>query len=70
MNKERDMLASAPSFGAILIWLWGVPIEKWAALAGLLFIVLQAAHRIWRWRNEASDRAKGKPTDTTDRADL
>ena len=68
MNKE--MLASAPSFVAILIWLWGVPIEKWAALAGLLFIVLQAAHRIWRWRNEAHDREHGRPTPPTDRGDL
>ena len=69
-QQMPDSLVAVPSVGAAVIWLWSVPVEKWAAFAGLLFIVLQIVHRLWRWRNEAHDREHGRPTPPTDRGDL
>lgn len=44
---------SLPSVGAILVWLSGKPIEWWAALIGIFFLLLQIAHLLWKWRQEA-----------------
>ena len=38
--------ASLPSLGAIGAYLLGVPVEKWAATAGLVFIMLQAVYML------------------------
>lgn len=48
----NDMIQAIPSAGAIVIWLLAIPVEKWAAFAGLVFILLQALYMLWRWRRD------------------
>lgn len=66
--------ASLPSVAAIVTWLLGVPVEKWVALAGLLFIGLQAAYMAWKWRRdirrERERLRRGDPPPTTDKGAL
>jgi len=67
--------AALPSVGAIATWVLGVPIEKWAAVAGILFIGLQALVVLWRWRRDIRRereriRRGEPPPPTTDRANL
>lgn len=67
--------ASLPSFGAIMAWLLGVPIEKWVAVAGLLFILIQAGYMVWKWRRDVRREAErikrhDPPPVTTDNATL
>ena len=67
-------VASLPSWAAILTWLLGVPIEKWAALGGLVFILVQTAYLLWKWRRdhkrEAERIARNEAPPTTDKAAL
>ncbi len=78
-NKHDDALtqgaASLPSLGAIGAYLLGVPVEKWAATAGLVFIVLQAVYMLWKWRRDIRRederlRRGEPPPPTTDKAAL
>lgn len=66
--------ASIPSWAVITTWLLGVSIEKWAALAGIVFIGLQCGYLIWKWRRdskrEAERVARKDPPPTTDNAKL
>lgn len=67
--------ASLPSLGAIGAYLLGVPVEKWAATAGLVFIVLQAVYMLWKWRRDIRRederlRRGEPPPPTTDKAAL
>jgi hypothetical protein len=78
LDQHRELAGQAamatPSLGAIVVWLAGVPIEKWAAVAGLCFIVLQAAGYIWRlrrdMRREDERIRRGLPPPDSDRAPL
>ena len=80
MNHEakHDALvqgaASIPSWAVIMTWLLGVSIEKWAAVAGIVFIGLQCGYLLWKWRrdhNRESERiARNGPPPTTDKGDL
>lgn len=45
-------IQAAPSVGAILIWLSGKDVNWWAAVAGLLFILVQLGYVIWKWRRD------------------
>jgi hypothetical protein len=59
VNKTfNDFLIALPSFGAIWLYLLSIPVEKWASVAGLVFIVVQLAHKVWAWRNERADRKR------------
>ena len=67
--------ASLPSLGAIGAYLLGVPVEKWAAAAGLVFIMLQAVYMLWKWRRDIRRederlRRGDPPPATTDKAAL
>lgn len=68
--------ASLPSLGAIGAYLLGVPVEKWAATAGLVFIMLQAVYMLWKWRrdirreSERLRRGEPPPPTTSDKATL
>lgn len=39
---------------AVTGWAWinGMTLEKWVAVATLIYIVLQAGHLVWRWYRE------------------
>lgn len=41
-----------PSIGAILIWLSGKDVNWWAAVIGMLFIVVQLLYVLWKWRRD------------------
>lgn len=77
-NKDDALTqgaASLPSLGAIGAYLLGVPVEKWAATAGLVFIVLQAVYMLWKWRRDIRRederlRRGEPPPPTTDKAAL
>lgn len=45
--------AATPSIVAIVVTkLLSLPVEKWLGVAGIGFIVLQAAYLLWRWRRD------------------
>lgn len=41
-----------PSIGAILIYLSGKDVNWWAAVIGMLFIVVQLLYVLWKWRRD------------------
>lgn len=43
---------SLPSLAAITAWLAGLSIEKWLALVGIAFILLQGVGYVWRLRRD------------------
>ncbi len=47
-HVKQQMVEAIPAVAAIATWLAGIPVEKWAAAAGLGFIVLQAVGFLWR----------------------
>lgn len=55
-QQRQEMIAqtvqAAPSLGAIYLWLAGITVEKWAALVGLLFLVVQTGGYLWRLRRD------------------
>lgn len=54
-------LQSLPSLGAIVIYLSGKPVEWWAGVLGVVFLLLQISHGIWKWRRDIRrDRAAEK----------
>lgn len=56
-HVERGELAieavrSTPSVWAIGAWLLGIPVEKWVAIVGLVFICIQIGGYLWRLRRD------------------
>lgn len=47
-----QVVQATPSLGAIYLWVAGVPVEKWAAVAGLVFIAVQVVGYLWRLRRD------------------
>lgn len=45
-------LQALPSVGAIAIWMSGKPIEWWAGMLGVLFLLLQIGYLTWKWRRD------------------
>lgn len=64
--------AATPSILAIVATkLLSLPIEKWLGLAGIGFIVLQAAYLLWRWRRDIRrERLRGALQPDTGEGDL
>lgn len=63
-TEVPQSVQSLPSLGAIAIWLSGKPVEWWAGVFGILFLVLQIAYLIWRWRRDyLRDKAGKDPAD-------
>ncbi len=64
--QQREDVGNAltqtiPSIGATgVTTIFGLPLSEWVALATLIFIVLQAAHLVWKWR-WAARRASRRP---------
>lgn len=72
---------AAPSAGAAAgSRALGLPLSDWLVLASIVFVILQAAHLIWKWRRDSrrererqEDRRAGRPIDPafeTERGDL
>lgn len=47
---------SVPAAAAVGATIFGFTLTDAAAFAGLVFILLQSAHLIWRWRREAKQK--------------
>lgn len=57
MSDPRQEIASAaaqstPSITAVLMWITGHDLNYWVGIAGLVFIILQAAYLLWKWRRD------------------
>lgn len=49
----------------------GLTIENWVGICGILFLVLQAAYLVWKWRRDILRERRRRPTDPdTDEAPL
>lgn len=51
-HAKQAAIDALPSVAAIVTWLAGIPVEKWAATAGLVFIVMQCIGYLWRLRRD------------------
>lgn len=49
----QESLKSAPPV-TVTAWAWanGMTLEKWVALATIVYIALQAGYLIWKWYRE------------------
>lgn len=43
---------AAPALTGIAMWLGGKDINFWLGVAGIAFILLQAAYLVWKWRRD------------------
>lgn len=56
MNSSDVLQAAGKSAPPVLyvgVQLAGISLPDWVAIATLVYIVLQAAYLIWRWRRQA-----------------
>lgn len=44
---------AAPPVAYVGVSLAGISLPDWVAIATLVYVVLQAAHLVWRWRRAA-----------------
>lgn len=78
--EQRQDIANAayhatPGAAATSVFkVWGLPLSEWLVVASLIFMALQAAYLIWKWRRDyrrdLARRAMGKPADETVRGEL
>lgn len=47
-QAKHQAIEAIPALAAIGTWIMGIPVEKWAAAAGLAFIGLQFVGYLWR----------------------
>lgn len=45
-------IQALPSVGAILLFFAEKDVNWWAAVLGMLFIVLQILYMLWKWRRD------------------
>jgi ABC-type Fe3+-siderophore transport system permease subunit len=61
VSTKSEAAASAiqalPSVTLVGVTLFGLTISEVAAVVGIAFIGLQAAHLVWRWWREATGRS-------------
>lgn len=61
-------LNALPSLYMIYAWFESIPIEKWAAFAGFLFILAQLIGYLWRLRRDMRierERQSSRPPDAS-----
>jgi disulfide bond formation protein DsbB len=51
---------AAPPVTYVAVRLFGMSLPDWVAMATLVYILLQAAHLIWRWRRQAHRHGGGE----------
>lgn len=74
-RTARTLWDLLPSLTAVIAWLLAIPVEKWLAFFGVLFLVLQMIGYLWRLKRDMRREqeridASRVPTDTTDRGML
>lgn len=51
-HEVPQAIQSLPSIGAIVIYLSGKDVNWWAAVLGMVFILVQLFYVLWRWRRD------------------
>lgn len=51
--QGKDIAEATPAAGALVITMFGLPVDDWLKYLGLVFLVLQMAYLLWRWRRDA-----------------
>lgn len=74
-HTARTLWDLLPSAAAVIAYVLAVPVEKWLAFLGVLFLLLQMIGYLWRLRRDMRREqerieASRLPTDTTDRGAL
>jgi hypothetical protein len=73
-DPQREALQAMPSIAAIAAWLAGLTLDKWLAIAGLVFIIVQTLGYLWRlrrdMRREAERVARNEPPPESGSGDL
>lgn len=74
-HTARTLWDLLPSLTVVIAWLLAIPVEKWLAFFGVLFLVLQMIGYLWRLKRDMRREqeridASRVPTDTTDRGML
>lgn len=54
-EAASGVVQAAPSAAAVGIWLTGIELQWWAALLGVIFLLMQIAHFAWKWYREWRD---------------
>ncbi len=65
---------AVPAIAAVGTSLAGISLQDWLAIAGLVFLALQATYMLWRWRRDIrrdrAARAAGRVAEDTDASSL
>lgn len=56
-------IQAIPSAGAILLFFAEKDVNWWAAFLGLIFIALQIAYMLWKWRRDIRRDRAGEADD-------
>lgn len=51
-DAASSAVQAAPSAAALGMWFTGVELQWWAALLGVIFLLLQISHFCWKWWKE------------------
>lgn len=57
-TPQRLAWEALPSLAAVATWMLEIPVEKWLAYLGLVFLVLQIAGYVWRLRRDMKREAR------------
>lgn len=61
INLAAEAAKAVPSTLAIVITDWmAVPLQTWLSRLGLIFLLLQAGHLLWRWRRDIRRERAGQ----------
>lgn len=51
-HEVPQTIQSLPSVGAIVLYLSGKDVNWWAAILGMVFILVQLFYVLWKWRRD------------------
>lgn len=64
-DSKMDVLSqtaqATPSLTAVLLWIGQKDIDFWLGFSGIVFIALQAAYMLWKWRRDVRNDRAGIP---------
>lgn len=52
----QKTVEATPSAAAVLAYLSGVELQQWLSVLGIVFLLLQISHFIWKWVGEIRAR--------------
>lgn len=58
-DVAKDVAQVSPALaGTGGLYIMGLPLAEWTAIATFVLVVLQVAYRTWKWRKEIRDDKK------------